>query len=1479
MKKFYSLTVILCLFFFYSQAQVTVSGADATTNLNSPFITLNAAFASINASSQAGNTISITITGVTNEPTVVAAPSAVLNQSAGPWTSLTIQPSGGSWTIIGSATPGFPLIDINGADNVTINGLNSGGNYLMITNSTASNTSGTSTIRFQTDATNNLVTNCAILGSSTMAVGTNGGNIWFGSNSTAGGNDNNTISNCNIGSATPSPVTKGIYFSGSPSPNNNNNITISNNNIFDYFGAATTSAGVYVSGTSTAVTISGNKFYQTAARTQTTGSQHSAIWITNTSGDSYSVSNNTIGYATNTATGTYTLTGITATTFFPIYLNASTAVLSDIQGNTITAISYTRSGTVISTLPGPGIFSGINVQGGLVNVGTTAANTIGASSGTGAIVINGNSSGNVSEAIYATSSASIDIQNNSIGAITVSSATAANNQLWVGIGISGSGSHTVSNNTIGNTTSDNIAIGTSGTTTGGTSIYSIISTSTGTTTNVTNNTIRNNSSFGSGTASLFYGIRNTGLCGTLNVTGNTLSSITLAGGGASSSTWYFIGAINSANVTSAVNINSNNFSSASLTKNGYAGLFSYIVNTGAAATTAISISNNTFSGVNFNNSSSAVSIIDQEASTGAASETISNNVFNNLSLATSGEVELIYADNPTGNITISGNSITTGFARTLSSANNLFAFYNIGGATGISSGTQTISNNNFSNITAASSSVDIVGIYELPGVSESSAPDVNISNNTITLDNGTGTGNVEGIWVGWGTTINVNGNVIHDLNTAGNAFAILSDVPGTTNNIYQNKIYSINTSGNSQCYGLSLGNTSSAITSFIFTYNNYIGGITAPNANFSPAAYGAFLTGVANTHHHVYYNTIYLSGTATANNFGNAALYATTTPAILLVDNILDNETTILGVGSGRAVAYQRNNNSSVTYQNTSDNNNFYSSGSSGLHLLYYDGTSSITTIPALILTVPPREANSVSVQPAYISTVGSNSNYLHLVTDGNCGLDGAGKFFGTTVDYDGDTRNGVTPDIGADEFTGNFTFTITNPSAVCFPHTVDLTVSAVTSGSTTATLSYWENAAATISILPAHGTASAITTSGTYYIKSVKGSCSSIKPVVVAINGGGTLAAVSGGAQVCASAAVGAGAYYSDPSCNLIARVIPSGASPVSGTINTCVIVDGSVQTFNAEPYLQRHFDIEPSTNPNTSTATITLYFKDQEFVDYNLNNAAWPDLPTVLGGGNGDPNISNLRVTQYHGVPIAPHNVGNPAPGFYSGNAGSGVLIVPTTVNYNSTYGYWEVTIQVNGFSGFYVHTNLYWPLPISLNYLNGVKQAGKHLLTWGVSCNTTATATLVLERSGDARNFNSIYSITATALRCQQPFDHTDAQPLAGMNYHRLKMIDADGKITYSNTIALLNATKGFALMNISPNPVAGNSFKLNATAAASTKMDLVISDMEGRIMNRQTVVLSAGYNSLTININELAAGTYNIFGSTADDKSKVLRFVKQ
>ena len=153
------------------------------------------------------------------------------------------------------------------------------------------------------------------------------------------------------------------------------------------------------------------------------------------------------------------------------------------------------------------------------------------------------------------------------------------------------------------------------------------------------------------------------------------------------------------------------------------------------------------------------------------------------------------------------------------------------------------------------------------------------------------------------------------------------------------------------------------------------------------------------------------------------------------------------------------------------------------------------------------------------------------------------------------------------------------------------------------------------------------------------------------------------------------------------------------------------------------------------------------------------------------------------------------------------------------------------------------------------------------------------MILERSGDSRNFTAINTITANAARCQQPFYYADTDPLTGMNYYRLKIADADGKISYSSAVALLNAIKGFDIINMAPNPVVTGNFTLNVTSARASRIELVIIDMQGRLVKRQIVSLIDGFNSLPVNVGNITSGTYIMYGIIAEDKSRLIRFVIQ
>lgn len=434
-------------------AQVSLTATTGTPG--GSYTTLKGAFDAINAGTHNG-VINISITANTTE-TAIAALNASGSGSAS-YTSVTISPSGGAARTI-SGSLASELVHLNGADNVTIDGLNSGGNTLTIENTSTASTSGTSTIRFSSDATGNTVTRCNVLSSSTAGFTSNGGAIWFSTAATGGtGNDNNIISNNNFGPSGVNLPVKYIVSAGTttaPSNYNSGN-QINNNNFYDYFSATVAHGAIYIGSGGTNWTIDGNKFFQTAARTITTASTHTVIQFASTNNEGNVIKNNIIGYSSSSGTGTYTVSSTaaanTSNAFRAILLTVGTTTVTELYDNTITAISYSgnNNGTGASS-----IFLGVYVTstGGLINFGTASRGNIigGTTSATHINITNTGTSNSEVYAFYNFGSQACTVQNSSIGGITYTSSSTSTSTGNGFYGIRINTAATVAGNIINNT--------------------------------------------------------------------------------------------------------------------------------------------------------------------------------------------------------------------------------------------------------------------------------------------------------------------------------------------------------------------------------------------------------------------------------------------------------------------------------------------------------------------------------------------------------------------------------------------------------------------------------------------------------------------------------------------------------------------------------------------------------------------------------------------------------------------------------------------------------------------------------------------------------------------------------------------------------------------------------------------------------------------------------------------------------------------
>jgi|GEM_PF-1412296 len=365
------------------------------------------------------------------------------------------------------------------------------------------------------------------------------------------------------------------------------------------------------------------------------------------------------------------------------------------------------------------------------------------------------------------------------------------------------------------------------------------------------------------------------------------------------------------------------------------------------------------------------------------------------------------------------------------------------------------------------------------------------------------------------------------------------------------------------------------------------------------------------------------------------------------------------------------------------------------------------------------------------------------------------------------------------------------------------------------------------------------------------------------------TPAGTAGGAQVCLNSAVsGGGTTYADANCNVIARIVPSGALPVSGMINVCTKYESAVPTFNSQAYCQRHYDIEPASGAATATGTITLYYTQAEFDAYNAASGILPDLPNGPGHTAG---IANLRITQYHGTS------GTGLPGTYSG---AKELIDPANANivWNATASRWEITFAVTGFSGFFVHSGAY-ALPLQLLQFSGNISGNNNVLHWTTTAEQQ-TAYFDIQRSSDGINFSTVGQVTAAGTSAgDHNYQYADnvSNHTQAAHYYRLKMVDNNAQFTYSSIVKLKRSNHEF-LVKVLQNPF-HQQLLVDVTSPQLQECVLTLTDMNGRNISQRTVVLQNGNSIIDLpGIQKAGAGTYVLTVATTTDK-RVIKVMKQ
>ncbi len=292
---------------------------------------------------------------------------------------------------------------------------------------------------------------------------------------------------------------------------------------------------------------------------------------------------------------------------------------------------------------------------------------------------------------------------------------------------------------------------------------------------------------------------------------------------------------------------------------------------------------------------------------------------------------------------------------------------------------------------------------------------------------------------------------------------------------------------------------------------------------------------------------------------------------------------------------------------------------------------------------------------------------------------------------------------------------------------------------------------------------------------------------------------------------------------CYILASITPNGSDPVRGKVHGQVWIEGTVPSTSTYPFVARHFQITPENS--SSTARVTLYFTNKDFLEFNSHPGSTLNLPANGGDASG---ISNLRVEKFAGK--SDDDTGLPA----SYHAGSAVINPEDSdIIWDDQLNRWEVSFDVTtGFSGFIVHTNTQ-PLPVRLVSFIGETQEQNAFLQWTIA-DPENFDRFELERSTDAKKFQFLHKIAFSAGIDKYDFNDIGASHFINAQsqmYYRLKMLDVDGSHAYSRIITL--KFNDLHSLYVYPNPFS-SEFSIRSPNNSNGDMEIQLIDSKGRLV---------------------------------------------
>lgn len=186
----------------------------------------------------------------------------------------------------------------------------------------------------------------------------------------------------------------------------------------------------------------------------------------------------------------------------------------------------------------------------------------------------------------------------------------------------------------------------------------------------------------------------------------------------------------------------------------------------------------------------------------------------------------------------------------------------------------------------------------------------------------------------------------------------------------------------------------------------------------------------------------------------------------------------------------------------------------------------------------------------------------------------------------------------------------------------------------------------------------------------------------------------------------------------------------------------------------------------------------------------------------------------------------------------------------------------------------------LPIELVYFSAQENNCQAHLSWGTLTESNFSH-FEIQKSSNAMDYITIGTMGSEGDNITgADYTFTDDQ-LTATKYYRLKMVDNDGLVAYSDAIPVTTeCASGVSISNVFPNPVGNANPSMHFTSSIhDVDATLMIMDGLSRVVTQENIEITGGMNIINLNTSDLNSGIYYLFLKGDQWQTSVVKFVKR